>query len=314
MQTFKLTKKDYLSGIFLIIAISAFIFIPFYINYLHSKEKFLTYYTFFDSTYGIGKNSQIFYLEMPIGYVEKIEIIDLNKVKITLKINSKFKEFITKSSKVSILSSLGLNTIISGKGLQIITTKKDPILPERSIIHSIPPENINSIIKKFEIDKLSKSIKQIILNLETLTTQVIDKNSSFQKSLTSIDKLTNKLSKKPTLEIVLGKQNFNKVSNLLNNLNLTLSKTQQLLKEIELILQQKEIKTSIKEIEKILKTTNKITNNILEITNTLKKGANEENIQKIEEILNKTNHLLNKIQSIKIFQPSKVDTDFTNIK
>jgi len=302
MQTFKLTKKDYLSGIFLIIAISAFIFIPFYINYLHSKEKFLTYYTFFDSTYGIGKNSQIFYLEMPIGYVEKIEIIDLNKVKITLKINSKFKEFITKSSKVSILSSLGLNTIISGKGLQIITTKKDPILPEGSIIQSIPPENINSIIKKFEIDKLSKSIKQIILNLETLTTQMVDKNSSFQKSLTSIDKLTNKLSKKPTLEIVLGKQNFNKVSNLLNNLNLTLSKTQQLLKEIELILKQKEIKTSIKEIE------------IFEITNTLKKGANKENIQKIEEILNKTNHLLNKIQSIKIFKPPKVDTDFTNIK
>ena len=314
MQTFKLTKKDYLSGIFLIIAISAFIFIPFYINYLHSKEKFLTYYTFFDSTYGIGKNSQIFYLEMPIGYVEKIEIIDLNKVKITLKINSKFKEFITKSSKVSILSSLGLNTIISGKGLQIITTKKDPILPEGSIIQSIPPENINSIIKKFEIDKLSKSIKQIILNLETLTTQMVDKNSSFQKSLTSIDKLTNKLSKKPTLEIVLGKQNFNKVSNLLNNLNLTLSKTQQLLKEIELILKQKEIKTSIKEIEEILKTTNKITNNIFEITNTLKKGANKENIQKIEEILNKTNHLLNKIQSIKIFKPPKVDTDFTNIK
>lgn len=62
------------------------------------------------------------------------------------------------------------------------------------------------------------------------------------------------------------------------------------------------------------KTTNKITNNIFEITNTLKKGANEENIQKIEEILNKTNHILNKIQSIKIFKPPKVDTDFTNIK
>ena len=314
MQTFKLTKKDYLSGIFLIVAISVFIFIPFYINYLHSKEKFLTYYTFFDSTYGIKQNSQIFYLEMPIGYVEKIEIIDLNRVKITLKINNKFKEFITTSSKISILSSLGLNTIISGKGLQVITTQKDSILPEGSIIKSIPPENINSIIKKFEIDKLSKSIKQIILNLEKLTTQIVDKNSSFQKSLNSIDKLTNNLAKKPTLEIVLGEQNFNQVSNLLNNLNLTLLKTQKLLKEIELILKQKEIKTSIKEIEQTLKTVKKITNNIFEITNTIKKGTNKENIQKIEEILNKTNHLLNKIQSIKIFQPSKIDTDFTNIK
>ena len=314
MQTFKLTKKDYLSGIFLIVAISVFIFIPFYINYLHSKEKFLTYYTFFDSTYGIKQNSQIFYLEMPIGYVEKIEIIDLNRVKITLKINNKFKEFITISSKISILSSLGLNTIISGKGLQVITTQKDSILPEGSIIKSIPPENINSIIKKFEIDKLSKSIKQIILNLEKLTTQIVDKNSPFQKSLNSIDKLTNNLATKPTLEVIVGKQNFNQTSNLLNNLNLTLLKTQKLLKEIELILKQKEIKTSIKEIEQTLKTVKKITNNIFEITNTIKKGTNKENIQKIEEILNKTNHLLNKIQSIKIFQPSKIDTDFTNIK
>lgn len=314
-KAIKLSTKDYLSGVFLIVALILFTTIPFYVNYIHSHKRYIHYYTYFNSTYGITKNAKIYYLEMPIGYVSKISIVDLNKIKMDIFIDKKYKNLIKEDSKISVLSTFGLNTILNGKGLQIISGKSKKLLKPNSKISSLPPQSLESMIKKFEIDKISKSLKHTIINIEKLTNQLTDRNGSFQQTINSLNRFSNKLATKPILKIALDNKDYYILTHLLKDLDKTILITKKSIEQIKSFTKNKDINTSIKQFKNILTTTNSIVGDIKFFTKTLKKNVHiKDDAEQIEDIIEQTDEIEHKINSIKFFKNDNIDSDEFNIQ
>lgn len=314
-KTIEFKTKDYLSGLFLIVAIITITITFLYVRYINSNKKYIHYYTYFNSTYGITKNAQIYYLEMPIGYVSNVSIVDLNRIKMDILIERKYKNLIKKDSKISILSSLGLNTILNGKGLQIINGKESKLLKPNSKIESIPPESIDSMIKKFEIDKLAKKIKHIIINIDKLTTQLTDSKGDFQQTISNINRFSNKLATKPLLKIALKRDDYKNFSSMVKNLDISIKNANNAIIEANNFLKNKDINSSLKNLKKIFKMTKKIVKDIKFLSSTLRDNIHLKNdIEDVEDSIEQSNKIIHKINSIKIFQDKSIDKEDLNIQ
>jgi ABC-type transporter Mla subunit MlaD len=310
MKNFKPRFIDYVSGIFIV---SVFFILGITLYYTYNKKqeiKYITFYTYFDSTYRISKDSSIYYLDMPIGKVSDVNIVSHDKVKFILKIEEKYGHFVTKDSKITIFSSFGLNTFINGKGLELINAKSKELLKPNSEIKAQLPENLESLIKKFEIDKLSKSLKNVIFNLESIS---IELNKTLPATMKNINEFSYKLSNEPILKTAVGKDSFNKLQKSLDALNEILYNSNNLIISIEKRVNGKDIDDSLALLKKNLNKIDKILIDVKVFTNKIKDIDIKEKNEQINEIIKRTNDITRKIHNLKIFQ-DHLDTKELNIK
>lgn len=297
-SAFKPKIIDYISGIFILFTIIGFVYVLYFSYTKNVKKKYDFYYTFFDSSYGVSENAFIYYLEIPIGTIKTIEFNNTDKVKITFGIENKYNNLVTKDSKIEVLSSLGVGSILNGKGLQLKRSISKEVISPDSFIPSVTPKSITDIIEQFELDKLSVSFKSIIYNIDKLLIALNKEDGDLMGTLKNVNKITQQaVDNNIPLSIV----------NLSNNVQLN----------TDLII--KDLSNSISLLDDVMTTTNtKIdelnVNKVNDILDSIEKSAIElngivtvskttiiNNKDKINNIILRTDNITKKINELNIF-------------
>lgn len=297
-SAFKPKIIDYISGIFILVTIIGFIYIL-YASYTKNVNKqYDYYYTYFDSSYGVSKNAFIFYLEIPIGTIKSISFSKQNKVKIEFGIEHKYLNLITEGSKIEVLSSLGVGSLLNGKGLQLTRSTSTNVIAPNSMIESVVPQSMGDIIEQFELDKLSVSLKSIVYNIEKLLTTINDKDGDFMKTLSNINKITKQTvnSDIPSSIVKLSTniqlntdEIINNLSNSILQVDKILNSSNEKINDIN-IKRVNEILDSIKTLVQKLNITAATSNNVLKT-----------NKDKINNIMLRTDNITKTINEYTIF-------------
>jgi len=170
-------------GIFIAAGLAVLIFGLFYIG---SKENLFTktfdVYSVFSSVSGLAEGNNVQFAGINVGTVKSISILSTDKIKVTMSIQEKVREFIKKDSEASI-NSEGL---VGNKVLTIYggTPGSTPVDAGDSI-HSIKPAELGDIIAN--LDKSSKEAQKIAEQITEITQKVNNGEGTLGKLVNNSD-------------------------------------------------------------------------------------------------------------------------------
>ncbi len=268
--------------------------------------------------YFITKNAQTFYIGMPlllsgfeIGNISNMRLLDNSKVRIDIKVKEKYKEWITKDTKLIINRPL-----IGSPTIDVITkTKISPLKNNQEIKTVIIQDDIDDIIAKLQ--PVVKKLQKIVDNIEIVTNKLASKNSPINKSIRHIEKFTAKLvSDEPLLTLLTGDKNSTVAfSSAIESSKDVITLLNGTIKEANSTIAQ----TKDKLLPPLLDSANALKEILLDIQNKLKKldGVIDEvsssktdikNLKRdIRVNLHKTNKIINRVDSIFKSPKSKVE-------
>ncbi len=156
--------RKILLGFFIVIGAVLFIIAIFIIG---SKENLFTdtfiVYSEFETVSGLTTGNSVRFAGIDVGIVEKIEIQEVNKVLVTMTIESNIKRFIKKDAEVTI----GSEGLVGNKIVTISSgTKTSSSVDNGDYLKSIKPVDIGDILNNLnestkEAEKISKEITDI---------------------------------------------------------------------------------------------------------------------------------------------------------
>jgi phospholipid/cholesterol/gamma-HCH transport system substrate-binding protein len=170
-------------GIFIAAGLAVFIFGIFYIG---SKENMFTktfeVYSVFSSVSGLTEGNNVQFAGINVGTVKSISILATDKIKVTMSIQNKVREFIKKDSEASINSEglVGNKVLLISGG----TPGTTPVETGDSI-HSIKPAELGDIITN--LDKSSKEAQKIAEQITEITQKVNNGEGTLGKLVNNSD-------------------------------------------------------------------------------------------------------------------------------
>jgi phospholipid/cholesterol/gamma-HCH transport system substrate-binding protein len=170
-------------GIFITLGLAVFVFGIFYIG---SKDNLFTdtfeVYSIFSSVSGLAEGNNVQFAGINVGTVKAIDILATDKIRVTMSIQEKVKEFIKKDSETTI-NSEGL---VGNKVLTIYggTPGSTPVESGDSI-HSVKPAELGDIIKNLE--KSSKEAEVIAQQITEITMKVNNGEGTLGKLVNNSD-------------------------------------------------------------------------------------------------------------------------------
>ncbi|MBM4158498.1 MAG: MCE family protein [Ignavibacteria bacterium] len=177
-------KKEYtkkiIVGLFILIGFIIFLVTIFVIG---SKKNLFTstfiLNTFFENVSGLKEGNSVYYNGINVGTVTDIFITDVNRVQVTMTIDSKVKPFIKKDSKVSIVTE-GLvgNKIVEISAGSVLAISVD----DYDFLESIKPISTEDILK---------SLKETSENASKLTGDLAEITQKINKGEGTIGMLIN---------------------------------------------------------------------------------------------------------------------------
>ncbi len=220
------SKIKFYVGLFSILFLIGLSFV--FVMLMEKKGLFDEYNRFFFKS----KDAQIFYIGMPIklsgfeiGNIEDMRLLDSAKVKITVKIKSLYRDWITKDTKLIINRPL-----IGTPTIDVITKSKlHPLEENEEIEDVIIEDDIDDIIAKLQ--PIVSKLQNIVDNIEVATNKFAKEGSPINRSIKNIEIFTKKLaSDKPFLTLMTEDKNstdalisaLNESKDIMRNLNLTI--------------------------------------------------------------------------------------------
>ncbi len=217
-------------GIFITAGIAILIFGLFYIG---SKNNLFTetfdVYAVFSSVSGLAEGNNVQFAGINVGTVKSINILATDKIRVTMSIQEKVREFIKKDSEASI-NSEGL---VGNKVLTIYggTPGSTPVDAGDSI-HSIKPAELGDIIKN--LDKSSKEAQKIAEQITEITQKVNNGEGTLGKLVNNSELYDNLDSL--TANVANSTQNIDKIlAQTSNTINTVTSDIENLTESIKLI-------------------------------------------------------------------------------
>ena len=217
-------------GIFIAAGLALLIFGLFYIG---SKENMFTktfeVYSVFSSVSGLSEGNNVQFAGINVGTVKSIKIMSTDKIKVTMSIQDKVREFIKKDSEASI-NSEGL---VGNKVLTIFggTPGSTPIDAGDSI-HSIKPAELGDIIKN--LNESSKEAQKIATQITEITQKVNNGEGTLGKLVNNSDLYDNLDSL--TANVANSTERIDKIlAQTSNTINTVTSDIQNLTESIKLI-------------------------------------------------------------------------------
>mgnify|MGYP003974419833 FL=1 len=176
----------------------------------------------------------------------------------------------TQGSQLEIASSIGLASVIGGTGLTFIHNPKSKIfIKNNSFIKTTPPLEFDDIIKKFELEKMATSLKNIVWNVEAITSKLKQDQLVLSSAMVNVEQISKnismttqnfpKLAKNMEQSLVSLNHAINNVDNMLSsstgdvtammkNLNQVSSEVNVALKKLVKLITQ--VQVIVKQIEK----------------------------------------------------------------
>jgi ABC-type transporter Mla subunit MlaD len=290
-------------GLFSIVFVLGLVFIFWLIM---EKKGFFDKYNRY---YFITQNAQTFYIGMPlllsgfeIGNIESMKLLDNSKVKIGIKVKSRYQEWITRDTKLIINRPL-----IGSPTIDVVTKSKIyPLMDNQEIKRVIIKDDIDDIIAKLQ--PIVKKLQKIVDNVEIATNKLASKDSTISRSLRNIEKFTAKLaSDKPFLTLLTGDENSTKAlsialansSDVIDNLNGVIKEANSTIAKTEdrllppLFDSAKALKEILLDIQNKLSRLNGVVNELSSSRKDIKRLKRD-----IRVNMHKTNRVINRVDSI----------------
>jgi phospholipid/cholesterol/gamma-HCH transport system substrate-binding protein len=185
--------REKMVGLFIVMTVSLALGIIVFIGRGQQwfKEK-ATYYIYFDEGYNLKPGSQVKLFNTWIGSVDKVELTNDNRVKITIKV---FKDNADKIRSNSI-ATVDSPTIIGSEFIAITPgSPEQPAIPKGGVIRSKAKKNLGEYLKEFEVQKKIEDFGQLISDLKIILDRLKDPNGPLFSILYNIKDVTSKLRK-----------------------------------------------------------------------------------------------------------------------
>lgn len=185
---FKYLKRIVFSFVLISIIIAIIIFLPIAKNQKWFIESH-SYHTYLSRGYNLKPGSPIYIMDIEAGKVDKIELTENNRVKVSLKIFEDFSKRIGRDSVIIVTSP----SILGGNNLEIIPTKgKDGGVPEGGLIYSEDMEEGKKLLTGFEKKSMLKNLEETVENLREISALLNDPEGDFIKGVKGFGNLAGK--------------------------------------------------------------------------------------------------------------------------
>ena len=267
-QSFKSSPQEKLVGLFIIFALSAFIYLGTLKGGLSNKTSNIEFITNVSQSFGITLGAPVKLAGVNIGKVSKIELLTSGRVAISINLPTKYQSLYKTDSSLKIDSQLGFDTMLIGQGMIFSPGTRESLLKNGDFLKTHEPQSLSDLTKGFNIIESSKKITHIIKNLDKLTTYVASKDKDIDAIFNNLMTLTSSLINTNN-QIASGIHNLNSsltsfdnklnpiltlVENRLIDSEQTINASTNLLNELTLL--SKQTKPSINKVPKTLEQLN----------------------------------------------------------
>lgn len=255
-RPFEVSSKDKIAGLFVIgaflILLLGFI-IPLIKDF--AVDDRLSFHTIIERTYGIAPEATVRLRGVNIGSVTKVELNEEGMVRVELALSQQYQSFYTRTSRLSVDSELGVNSLLTGSGLILHPGKPgESILTEAAFIPTDIPQGFSSMLEELDLTQLADQVTTIVNSLESISMGFVDNQDKLYRSLENFEMATQNLAKVSaempeiftaieasltSLETTLQGINLI-VDNSTDDLALTLSNTASLTKQATITLREAE--------------------------------------------------------------------------
>ena len=197
-------------------------------------EKYITYYTTFDESYNLQKDTAVKLLETNIGKVKKVSLL-ADRVRVELLILEEYAPRIRTGAVATVESP----TFIGSEYLSIKPGKnKDaPMISEGGLIPSSPRRSLSDLLEEFEVEKTAKLVVTAVQDFSELAHIIREPEGPLFRILNDISVTIGHM-EKITSELQAGKGtagSFLKSNQLVNTIHENLTKVGAILDHIETI-------------------------------------------------------------------------------
>jgi ABC-type transporter Mla subunit MlaD len=194
-RPFEVSSKDRIVGLFVIgaflILLLGFI-IPLIKNL--AIDESLSFHTIIERTYGIAPEATVSLRGVTVGSVKKVVLNEAGMVRVELALSEKYQSFYTRTSRLSVDSELGVNSILTGSGLILDPGKSgESLLKEEAFIPTDIPQGFSSMLEELDLTQLADQITSIVNSLESISMGFVDNQDKLYRSLENFEMATQNL-------------------------------------------------------------------------------------------------------------------------
>ncbi|KMT65589.1 MlaD family protein [Catenovulum maritimum] len=194
-QSFESKFQDKVLGAVIIIA-AGLILYALYLSQLvntQTKDDFKLK-AHLTQTYGIEVNSSVSLSGVLIGYVSDLTLTNNAQVEITLNLDSDYQKFYREGSYLKIDSQLGLSTVLSGSNLIFVTAQQSTkTLSPNSKISIEEPKSVNDLLEEWKVEEIANKAISVVDSLEKVTAKISQNQNSIEQIILNVETLSDNL-------------------------------------------------------------------------------------------------------------------------
>lgn len=192
MSPYETTAQDRFMGTILVLSIVIAVYSLSKGSFLGSlTDKRIHAHTYFSQSYGILPGAEISLSGILVGHVESVALESRDRIKISVLLKPKYRDLYHRDSALKVNSGLGLDSVISGKGLEFIPGKADTgILESGAEIASIEPQSIDEMLDQWNVKELAAKAETIVGNLATVTQTLVDNQQYLVATMNNLSTTT----------------------------------------------------------------------------------------------------------------------------
>ena len=264
-------------------------------------EKRYRYYFITDSASSLSTGMPVKFSGFTIGSIENMQLLDDGHVKTIFAVNAQNQKWINRYTYLLLKKPL-----LGSPHIEVLaTTGIEPLKPN-SKLPLIVTDDIDDLVNKFEpvVDKLL----HIITNIETITDNITDANSSLNKTMKNLEIFTSKLANSDSL-LTATTGDKNATQSIVDSIYTT----NRILKDVQDVTGSlkgdiiEPTSASIKELHAILKDINQKLKTLQPLVKTV--GESDKDIKMLQEniqtTIEKTNQLMEKLDAMTIDKSAK---------
>ena len=194
-RPFEVSSKDKIVGLFVIGAFLILLlgFIIPLIKGLAVDDR-LSFHTIIERTYGIAPEATVSLRGVNIGSVTQVALNEDGMVRVELALSQQYQNFYTRTSRLSVDSELGVNSLLTGSGLILHPGKPgESMLQEAAFIPTDIPQGFSSMLEELDLTLLADQITTIVNSLESISTGFVDNQDKLYRSLENFETATLRL-------------------------------------------------------------------------------------------------------------------------
>lgn len=192
---FEVQTRDRIIGLFVIGAVLLFllgVLIPAIQRF--SADDGIPFFTILDQTYGIAPAAKVSLSGVEIGNVKEVSITDEGQVRVDIVLSSKYAQFYTNNSRLTVDTNISASTILSGSGLILEPGKEaNGLMQPGALIRIDAPQGFGSILEDIDLVALTEQVTGIVDNIDSITTGLAENQSKIYASFDNLQEVTQSL-------------------------------------------------------------------------------------------------------------------------